>query len=504
LKVVLATVPTPGQRVRRGESLGLRYLAAVAIAGGHDVHIREATDSDTDPAVFAEEIVALRPDMVGLGVQFSKQAVSTARVADAIRARTTVPLIVGGQALNFAWREMMDLSPSIDVSVCFEADEVFPELLAWVASGRANSEPPRGLFVRTGSEISTTGFRDPVIELDALPFPVRDEASGAYGQPNYSVLTSRGCQSGCTFCSSGNFGNRYHSLPRWRARSANNVLSEMRELVERHGARAISVVDDDFLGGNALEPAGMKRAIAIAHAMASLPAAVKFSIELRADEMLNAPIEELKRAGLSHVFIGLDGATEFDLKLYAKRVHLPVLTDAVQRVRDCGLTASYGVIMFNPLTTIQRLRESVEQLHALDVLTSDHLVNRLSVYRGSPLISYFQKQDIKLEWNYDTFEYAYSLPQDVAAILQAFRDLASEVKPLELEITRATFRLATGIDVDPDDRARHHLDELAGLAHELRAESRHCSDAAARTTNAPCRRGVSVNNASQAHERPEH
>jgi anaerobic magnesium-protoporphyrin IX monomethyl ester cyclase len=468
MRVVLGTVPTPGQRVRQGESLGLRYLAAMAKANGHDVLVREATDSTVNPRVFARELATLRPDVVGLGVQFSKQAAPTASVADEIRKHSSAPIVVGGQALNFAWSEMMDLSAAIDVSVCFEAEETLVELLTWLGSG-GGGDPPRGIFIRGDGGIANTGYRDPVESLDDLPFPTRDEASHAYGQPNFSVLTSRGCQSGCTFCSSGNFGNRYHTLPRWRPRSSANVTAEITELVDLQGARAISIVDDDFLGGDAQDETGLLRALEIAEQLSSLRRNVKFSIELRADETLKAPFEELKRAGLSHVFVGLDGATEFDLKLYAKRVHLPTLADAVKRIRECGLTASYGVIIFNPLSTIQRVRESVEYLDAIDVLTSDHLVNRLAIYRGSPLLSYFQREDVAHTWDKGRLDYAYELTPEVEAILAAFRRLAAQFKPLELEISRASFRFATGIDVAPEDQDRQ-LARLAALAGELRSQ----------------------------------
>jgi len=61
MRVVLATVPTPGDRVRKGESLGLRYLAAIALRYGHEVFIREATDVQLDDDVFARSLLSLFP-----------------------------------------------------------------------------------------------------------------------------------------------------------------------------------------------------------------------------------------------------------------------------------------------------------------------------------------------------------------------------------------------------------------------------------------------------------
>ena len=55
------------------------------------------------------------------------------------------------------------------------------------------------------------------------------------------ILTSRGCPGRCIFCASSNYwGHRY------RARSPENVIEEMKSLVENYGIEEIQFTDDNL------------------------------------------------------------------------------------------------------------------------------------------------------------------------------------------------------------------------------------------------------------------
>ena len=452
MQVTLAAVPTPGDRHRQAENLGLRYLAAVGRAAGHNVELLEATDSRLTIEDFVREVARGFPDVVGLAVQFANQAAPTVRAATLLReALPSAALIAGGQALNFGWEDLLEIAPAFTAVACFEAEGTFASFLRWCELGRPDP-PPSGLYLREDSRVVFTGFAEPPSVLDDLPFPARDVESRVYGEPNFVLLTSRGCQSSCTFCSSGFFGNRYHAQPRWRTRSVGNVMDELSILHGDHGARAVSIVDDDFFGGKAADATGRRRARGLATALGAAEFGLAFSIELRADETVAAAAEltELSEVGLAHVLIGVDALTQRDLKLYSKRVTFDVVRDAVSIIAGLGLSASFGAILFNPLTTPSDLTEGIATLQDLGIAKSDHLTNKLQIYRGSPLVSYFERQDAAVTWDPVLFRYDYPLDAGASMTHAAYAALASEAKPRELAIARAKFRLATGMtSTDP-------------------------------------------------------
>ncbi|MCP5119253.1 MAG: radical SAM protein, partial [bacterium] len=82
-------------------------------------------------------------------------------------------------------------------------------------------------------------------DLDALPFPKRTIFHSYFGKPIGSVLTSRGCWRDCAFCSI----NAWYASgggKRFRVRSVENIVAELKELYFDHGVRIFNFQDDNF------------------------------------------------------------------------------------------------------------------------------------------------------------------------------------------------------------------------------------------------------------------
>ncbi len=111
--------------------------------------------------------------------------------------------------------------------------------IAYLENGKTIKTPPR-----------------PVIEdLDSLPFPARHllpmnaffEAakkrpiSGNLKKPSIRMLTSRGCGHNCIFCS-----NYIVMGRKWRARSPENVVNEIEQIVRTYGIKQVDFLDDNI------------------------------------------------------------------------------------------------------------------------------------------------------------------------------------------------------------------------------------------------------------------
>jgi len=92
------------------------------------------------------------------------------------------------------------------------------------------------------------GEFDYTANLDDLPFPARHlfpfpqaYSPGYYRRlPCATILTSRGCPGQCTFCNKVIFGNKF------RARSAENVVSELEYLKSEYKIQEFHISDDNF------------------------------------------------------------------------------------------------------------------------------------------------------------------------------------------------------------------------------------------------------------------
>ena len=146
--------------------------------------------------------------------------------------------------------------PNVDFVVIGEPEETVLELASVLEQGKKDElKKVNGIgFVENGEPVITAP-RLFIQDLDSLPFPARHllpmkqffEAakkmpiSGNLRKPSVRMLTSRGCPYGCIFCS-----NHIVMGRQWRARSAENVVAEIEQIIATYGIRQIDFLDDNI------------------------------------------------------------------------------------------------------------------------------------------------------------------------------------------------------------------------------------------------------------------
>lgn len=467
----LLTPPCEGHDRIDDLGLALSLLAAgLERAGISTSAFRIATDQPLP--------VSSATQFVGLSVLFTAQVPEAFALATAVR--TAVPnahISIGGQGTAFVWERIMRDCPAIDSAACFEADETVVDLVQTVLAQRDLSQV-QGIYCRTAQgQIAFTGYRDPPTDLDRLPTPRRSEGDFVLGQPHFSLLSSRGCSAHCTFCQSGNYGNRYHDQPRWRPRSVSSIIAEMTELNETYGANTFSFVDDDFLGA-CVEGPPRARAFAVALLGMAPERRFHWSIECRVDEIDHDLFTVMRDGGLKHVFMGVESGNEQDLRMFGKRTHLVQASNAIAVLRSLGIEVTIGFIMFQPFSNRSQLHDNITFLRENRIASVARMTNYLQLYPGSPLIRSFAARGVSLwEEGYEV-KYEYVDP-DVADYRTALLTALSGFRVIETQLARALFKLETGIDITVDAKERQRLltdgtrltaqlsDVEADLAHRL-------------------------------------
>ncbi|MER7165316.1 radical SAM protein [Micromonospora sp. NPDC000207] len=441
---------------RSAESLGLRAVAAVLRRLGAEVHVFD------ECAVPPPEVVrglASHATLIGLGVLFTRQTPDAMDLArrlrlDAPKAHFTI----GGQGLQFLWEEVMRDCAEIDSACMNEGDETIAELWDRLARGQGD-HGIKGLCTRLDGKVVSAGPRPPVAALDDLPYAYRDPSPTAYRDGHATVSTSRGCAAHCTFCQSGNYGNRYHRLPRWRQRSARSVIGEVVRLHDGHGVDAVSFVDDDFLGGAGQ---GRDRAVEFADRLAGLPFRITFSIECRVDEIDGPLLERLRGVGLRHVLIGIESATESDIRIFAKRTTTEQVETAVALLRRLNIDFSTGFIMFQPLSTLAGITDNLAFLARNRLTSYSRLTNRLELYPGALLLRYFERHGVRMQTEKYRVYYEFTDPL-VSRLYAAMRQVLAPFAEVEAACDTAKFRAARG----HDEASFEHLATLRDRSDEI-------------------------------------
>lgn len=440
---------------RSGENLGLRYLASYLEQEGHEVDVYDLhASSDLAPIFFKRLQEDVYP-LVGIGVLFTSNITRTISLAEEIRkASQSTHITIGGQGASFIWEQLLSHCPAIDSCVCFEGEQTLSELVTAIEY-RKSLEAVRGIFFRSNGSISSTGYRAPISDLDIIPFPKRDANSLILGDPHFAILGSRGCYAQCTFCASGNFGNKYHKVPRWRVRSVANIIAEMNYLITTFSAQAFSFVDDDFLG--ACDQGG-SRADDLIDGFSGLQERLKWSAECRVDEVSLDLFERLHSVGLEHLLIGIDTGNVSDLKLFGKGATLSEAERAISILRELRISMEVGFIMFHPTTTLDLIDQNLAFLERNHIADRRILTNRLEIYEGSPLVRYYSRLGLL---RFEDFMYKYRFREPLVEVLRSsLLHVLAPFKSLEADASKARFRLESGIGNAVGDFNRETLDRL--------------------------------------------
>ena len=246
--------------------MGLGYLASIAEQLGIQVKILDCLMhgweheevvnenivriglSDQD---IQEQILEFKPDIVGINCQFSRQYKIYHQMFALIKNIDPRILVIAGGAHATVCPEEVLSDDNCDYLLLGEAEESFHKL---IMAFQQDSEITNidGLGWKDEGKLKINPKRRFIKDLDSLPFPAYhlmdldkyfglDASHGTRHRKRFNpIITSRGCPAKCTFCSAHQvWGDKY------RVRSVDNVLEEMRLLKDRYGIEEIMFEDDN-------------------------------------------------------------------------------------------------------------------------------------------------------------------------------------------------------------------------------------------------------------------
>jgi len=173
---------------------------------------------------------------------------------------------------------------------------------------------------------------------DDLPFPDFDlfdsievlKEKWASGEWRYCLMTSHGCPFSCTYCAA--------RETRWRRRSAENSVAELKQAKERWGIRAFQVIDDCF-------NASLKHALDFCEQVAPLGLPWQCANGLRADRFTEELAVALKRSGCQTLTFGVESADPSVLETIKKGETQEQISEAIAIAkRHFGAVAGFFIL----------------------------------------------------------------------------------------------------------------------------------------------------------------
>lgn len=466
-------------RLKFRESLALGYLTAALEGNDFEVVTVNAELRSLDSEEVAQ-ILLSDPDirLVGISAKSQRTYSAAKQIAAFVkRERPEAHITIGGVFPTAADMQVMDDCPHFDSIVRGEGEAAIVDLASRVAAG-AELDDMLGLTFRKDNQVVRTANRPRIADLDSLKFPARRDLefilnSGTEALASAYLVASRGCYAACTFCSIHQiYGD--HLVKR---RSPESIVDEMEHIIDRFGLRRFSFVDDLFITPS---PQGIRWVEDFCKVIEKRGVDVSFYAEMRADTVDPKLIQELRKAGLHRIFIGMEAGADSVLKRWDKGTTVAENDRAVGILRETGMPShaiNFGYIMFDPEMTLDELKQQYRWVRSTGYCTVQHLQNKMNIYWGTPHHARMLAQgrmdtsSFGERWNYE-----FDDPR-VGAVEGAFRrfHLRFQDECVEEYVqANETFRLAIKVHHDFTDR------QLSPLLIDLLSQAQRRTDQAHR------------------------
>lgn len=302
--------------------LGLAYVSSVLKASGFDVICLNLNNVDEPVEVAVRKMIVQQgANVIGTGGLSDDYSKVKGIIDCAKKVDPKVITVLGGGVISSS-PELVFEAVNPTFGVLFEGEATVVELASALEGGEEDFSNVRGLIWKKKSEIVRNQPREPVKDLDIIPFP-DFEGFGAddflnsqmtndnhyffhFDKPRVlPMISSRCCPFDCSFC--------FHPLGKtYRQRSLENFFAEVEHLVKRFNINMIMVYDELF-------SLHKERLLDFCDRIKKYN--LKWATQLRAgphidDEVLN----EMKDAGCCVLAYGLESASDKVLKSMGKHV----------------------------------------------------------------------------------------------------------------------------------------------------------------------------------------
>lgn len=217
-------------------NIGIAYLTSSLHACGHEVYVIDMNnepvrDDDVIRIMSAEHI-----SIVGISVKTATLCESR-RLGCLLKQHFNCVVIVGGAHASLVGDKLAQ-EDWVDYVFLGDAEENLPQLCSNLDNNREQSIA--GVIQRGGTQANPVYVHN----LDDLTFPdynlfpnsVKDSV-----KHNYPLITSRGCVYDCIYCSVPIISGK-----RFRKRSTDNIIAELKMAVEYLGIKEFCIIDDAF------------------------------------------------------------------------------------------------------------------------------------------------------------------------------------------------------------------------------------------------------------------
>ena len=277
-------------------------------------------------------VKTLQPDLIGYSVMTGEHY-DVLKLNKSLKKDFDFVSVMGGPHPTF--NKQVVEEDGIDAICTGEGDSSFPEFIRRIESGEEHWLT-KSFHVKYKGEIYRNSLFNLVEDLNELPFPDRQVLYDA--DPNLaavgakSFISARGCPYKCSYCFNKQYNDNYKGLGQTlRVRSPELVIQEIEGVRKRYPLDTVTFTDDVFT----LRPPGwIKEFSKLYKERIALP----FNCTARASSVKEQDIRDLKDAGLTHVWMGVEcGDEEAANKIFLRGTSNATIHKVTQWFNEIGV-----------------------------------------------------------------------------------------------------------------------------------------------------------------------
>lgn len=267
-KILLINPPLPFDWYNNEYYLptSLLYLGSILRNNGEEVKVLDMKPLKPDGSidrmrfysgVLMQAVSDFQPDLIGFGCLFSGNFPDVLQLAEFCKERfRNIPIVAGGIHFTIYAKEILANCPCFDWIILGEAEESIVQLANAMKDKQQSLDSIDGFAYRQNGSVMLNPKRSYIENIDQIPFPAYDlvdlrdyyvDTTGWHNPKNLPIntsipiISSRSCPYHCNFCSMFTVMG-----PKWRGRSAKNVVDEIEYLYNNYNHRHFSFMDDNF------------------------------------------------------------------------------------------------------------------------------------------------------------------------------------------------------------------------------------------------------------------
>jgi len=330
--------------------MGLGYISTYLRGKGYRVNVVDGNFTGDDPYAALDRIDSY--DIVGIGCE-SKNIAEALKIARYAKKKKKI-VVMGGLHVSLIKGKILEHG-FVDFAIDGEGELPLHRLIQFL-NGSAPLASVPGLIYRKGTRVIVRERRE-IGNLDDLGFP-DFRLMGVRRISNYPLVTSRDCPYKCNFCTVGSL-----SYGKWRARSPDNIITELKLAKERYRIKEFTVLDENF----SYDVERVKLfCLKLIKENIALPWMIMEGV--RADKVDRELIKLLKISGCHLLIYGIESADRKVFSNSAKGSSLAVVQKAIRLAKSEGMRVGGFFVVGLPGATFASEMKSIRFAlkHGLD------------------------------------------------------------------------------------------------------------------------------------------